>query len=807
VTAQRYVVVGGGMLGLTVALRLRQQGHQVTVLEAAPHLGGLASAWRLEDVVWDRHYHVTLLSDTWVRDLLRELHLEYEMEWVETRTGVYSDGRLYSVSNGLEFLRFPPLPLIDKFRLGATIVYGSKVRDWRRLEQVPVDRWLTRLSGRRTFERFWLPLLKAKLGDGYRQANAAFIWATIQRLYAARRTGLKKEMFGYVPGGYARILERFAQVLDGQGVEVVLDAGVSSIAHTDGEVVVRDRRGGERHADHVVVTANASVAARVIEGLSDTERAVLEGVEYQGIVCASVLLRRPLSPYYLTYITDDAPFTAVVEMSAFVDPSQFGGHTLVYLPKYCRADDPVAHLSDEEIEHRFLDGLQAMYPDLSRDDVLAFRVSRVREVFALPTLGYSQRVPPTRTSVPGVHVVTSAQIVNGTLNVNETVRLAERAVTGLLAAATSGTPGTDPLVPAARITTRARRSSAESPDTTRPTHPTRPTATLSIDLDNLWSYLKTNGDPAWRGFPSFLDVVVPRLLHLLEDREQLTTWFVVGQDAAMPEHGDLLRSVVAAGHEVANHSFLHEPWMHRYPVAAIDDELARTEKAIEDATGVRPTGFRGPGYSLSPEVLMALQARGYRYDASTLPTWIGPLARAYYLRGSELDPREREEREALFGGFGDGRRPLAPYRWSLPGGDLVEVPVTTMPGLRTPIHLSYLVYLAELSPAAARTYLRTALAACRRAGVAPSLLVHSHDVLGGDDVPSMRFFPGFKLPGRQKRQFVASCIDLLRDGFEVVPMASFVDQLGPLPRRPPRFSGLSEDRIEPTDPPTGGEPR
>lgn len=119
--AQRWAVVGGGMLGMTIALRLTQAGHRVVLYEGANRLGGLASAWRLGSVVWDRHYHVTLLSDTELRGLLRELDLEQELKWVETRTGFYTDGKLYSMSNTIEFLRFPPLNLFDKLRLGGTI--------------------------------------------------------------------------------------------------------------------------------------------------------------------------------------------------------------------------------------------------------------------------------------------------------------------------------------------------------------------------------------------------------------------------------------------------------------------------------------------------------------------------------------------------------------------------------------------------------------------------------------------------------------------------------------------------------------
>lgn len=430
---QHWGIVGGGLLGLTLALRLAQGGQRVTLYEAAPELGGLASAWQLDDLVWDRHYHVTLLSDTALRSLLTELGLEEAMRWVETKTGVYANGQLYSVSNAVEFLRFPPLGLIDKLRLGFTIVMAARIRNWQRLEGIPVTTWLQRWSGQRTLRRFWLPLLRSKLGDNYRKASAAFIWAIIARLYAARRTGLKKEMFGYLPGGYARLLARFERVLRQAGVDLRLGCPVQSVERQENSLVISRGDGGRDCFDQVVVTAPFPVAATLCPQLTPAEVARYRSIQYQGILCASLLLKRPLSPYYVTNITDGGlPFTGVIEMTTLVDPAELGDRTLVYLPKYVDPQDPAFDLTDQQLQEQFVAALEQMYPHFHRGDVLAFQVSRVRHVLAIATLNYSRQLPPMATSVPGLHVVNSAHILNGTLNVNETVQLASHAAHTLM---------------------------------------------------------------------------------------------------------------------------------------------------------------------------------------------------------------------------------------------------------------------------------------------------------------------------------------------------------------------------------------
>lgn len=423
----RWGVVGGGMLGLALARRLSQAGHAVTVIERADHVGGLADAWQVGAVTWDRHYHVTLATDDHLLALLDDLGLSDEMHWHHTRTGVFANGKLHSVSTPLELLRFPPLRLYDKIRLAATLVYAGRVRDWRRLESVPVASWLQRWSGRRTFERFWRPLLESKLGDAYRETSAAFLWATIQRLTSARRRGLTDEVFGHVAGGYARVFERFEQDLRRAGVDFYLGASVERVARGGDQLSVELQGGDKLDFDRVVVTAAAPVAAGLCEGLRPEETAQLTAVRYLGIVCPSVLVKGELPDFYVTNLTDTGfPFTGVINMSAMV--GTFEGASLVYLPRYLDPGHPLFDESDAAIEGLFVAGLRRVFPQIGESDVVAARTSRVRAVMAIPTLNYSDRVPNIETSVPGLYLVSSANIVNGTLNVNETLQLAEQAL-------------------------------------------------------------------------------------------------------------------------------------------------------------------------------------------------------------------------------------------------------------------------------------------------------------------------------------------------------------------------------------------
>jgi protoporphyrinogen oxidase len=423
---QNWAVLGGGMLGLTLALRLAQRGRTVTVIEAAPNLGGLTASFNRQDITWDRYYHVIESRDQHLLDLLNELGMACRIAWAVTKANFYDGDTLYPLNNVFDYLRLPVLRPIDKARLGFNILYGSVLKDGIALERQKVSEWLIRWSGQRTFEKLWRPLLRAKLGDNADLASAAYIWAVIQRFYGARQGKSKTELFGYVRGGYAQVTEAIVRALQERGVTFTMGSPVTEVARTTQGICVTTQSSSQTY-DQVAVTFASRIAARICTGLTLQEKARHEEIQYQGIVCASVLLKRALGGAYLTYITDERiPFTTVIEMSSLVDRKYFGGHHLVYLPKYVPSGDAFMDASDGEVEELFLPALVQMFPELATSDIEAVHVARTRYVTAISTINYSAKLPPMRTTVPGLYICNSAHIVNASLSVNETIDLANR---------------------------------------------------------------------------------------------------------------------------------------------------------------------------------------------------------------------------------------------------------------------------------------------------------------------------------------------------------------------------------------------
>jgi len=306
----------------------------------------------------------------------------------------------------------------------------------------------------------------------------------------------------------------------------------------------------------------------------------------------------------------------------------------------------------------------------------------------------------------------------------------------------------------------------------------KPLAAISLDLDNLWSYMRTHGDPGWEEYPSYLDTFIPKVLGLLKQLDLKITFFIVGKDAALGKNKKHLAQLTAEGHEVANHSFLHDQWINSYSRERIRREIADAENAITEVTGQKPIGFRGPGYCINRFLYEVLVDLGYLYDTSSLPTFLGPLARAYYFKTAVLDDIEKKKRKELFGDFENGMKPVKPYFCQADTGKLLlEIPVTTIPILKIPFHLSYLIYIARYSEEVMRYYLNFAILSCMISRTPLNFLLHPLDLIGREDAPGLVFFPGMDMTGKRKTRIFLGVLRTLAKHYHLVSMGVFAKHI------------------------------
>jgi protoporphyrinogen oxidase len=409
---KKVAIIGGGIMGITLGYYLVRKGVQVDILEASPVLGGLAGPIQLDDGSQiDRFYHAILSSDRYLNELCTDLGIADQLRFKETRTGFYYRGKIFSMNNIIEFLKFPPLGWIDRFRLGLTVLAAQFIRDWHSLEGVSVEDWLMRWSGKNTFNNIWRPMLKAKFDGGFSNTPATYIWSRLVRMKSTRGGVSQKEMSGHLLGGYITLLDAMAKQIQASGSSIFLKTPVQEIVIQDG-VATGLRIQDQFHPyDAVVATVQAPIFTRLIPGADPEYQNYLKQTEYLGIICPVLVMDRPLTGYWTLNITDESiPFTGVIETTAYIEPKTVGGHHLVYLPKYTAPGSDWQKMSDEDVRETWSRNLQTMFPDFDPKSIQYFLVHREKFVEPIHPLNSTALIPGIETPIKNLFLSTTAQI-------------------------------------------------------------------------------------------------------------------------------------------------------------------------------------------------------------------------------------------------------------------------------------------------------------------------------------------------------------------------------------------------------------
>ena len=415
----KIAIIGGGFMGLVLAHKISKTNAKVKVFERDTQPGGLSTYHDYKYFIWDRFYHVILPTDADLIGLIEEIGLEEKLTWRRSMTGYYVQNKFYSISSLKEFLFFPPLNILDKIKLGFTIFYGSRINDWKSLEKISAKAWLIKIGGEKTYEKFWSPLLLAKLGENHESISAVFIWSYIKRLFQARSSAAQKEHMGYVSGGYKTVFNRLERFLRQEDAELFLDCPIEKIVPDPSGGLKLYYDGKEEHFDKVIFTAPLSVLEKVaspdLMEISNNQASV----EYLGVICMVIITEKPLTPYYVLNIADkEIPFTGVIGMSTLVDLEETNGKYITYFPRYATAEDTFWQKSDQELEAVFIKGIQKLYPDFERETINAIYINKALKVQPLQVLNYSELIPKIRTKHKDFYVLNTSQFVNETLNNN-----------------------------------------------------------------------------------------------------------------------------------------------------------------------------------------------------------------------------------------------------------------------------------------------------------------------------------------------------------------------------------------------------
>lgn len=430
-------IVGGGILGMTVAYRLAQAGVRVALFERAPDLGGLVGTFDFDGSPVDRFYHVILPGDHRVLGLAEELGLGDAFRFRPTKVGFYDDGRLFSMTSARELLTFPLLGPAGRIRLGAFAAYCQLKRGHDDLDDAELTQWLRRLCGRRAVERLWAPLLDSKFDGCYDDLPATYIWARSRRM-AVTRDSSGREVMGWLEGGYQRLIDALAARIQELGGEVhsatKVDAVYPSSARAAGLIVEKRFR----PFDHVVSTLTPPQAQQLLSP-ELAELAPEDPFRYLGVVCVVLRVSRSVSPYYHLNITDRRiPLTTLVETTHVVDPDQVGG-TLLYASKYVAPDHRDLTRSPQDVERDYVGHVRTMFPTLRDDEILGASVQRARIVEPVHLVGGAKRMPPIF-SVPGLALASTAHVYPEIVSGQAVTGVAERVVSGVLERLTADVP-------------------------------------------------------------------------------------------------------------------------------------------------------------------------------------------------------------------------------------------------------------------------------------------------------------------------------------------------------------------------------
>jgi protoporphyrinogen oxidase len=429
-SATRVGIIGGGYAGLTAAYELQKRGYDVTVLEKYGTWGGQAATVPLLDTRIEYFYHHLFGSDTYILGLMDELGIGDQLRWIESKVGWFDDGEIYDLVTPLDLIRFKPVSLINRIKLGLMYLYLPRVNDWKRLESVTARDWILRYMGQQIYEKFWGPLLRGKFGEMADQVSMTWLWGKIKVRGTSRQGATAKEKLAYPLGSFEIITQALVDHLRAGGADLRLNREVVSLVtdpddpkRVTGVVTKRETL----PFDVVIATVPGYNLLEIApSGLEGAYADQLRAVRYQAALVLLLVSKHSLSRIYWMNIADRTmPFVGVIEHTNYVPPSVYQGRHLIYVSNYLERDDPRFGLKAGELLDLYLPHLKRINHEFDADWVEKQFVFRAEAGQPVITRDYSKRIPGHRTPLRGLYLANTLQIYPEDRGTNYSVRLGQ----------------------------------------------------------------------------------------------------------------------------------------------------------------------------------------------------------------------------------------------------------------------------------------------------------------------------------------------------------------------------------------------
>ncbi len=403
----RVSIIGGGITGLVIGYRLSHQGFKIDLFEREEELGGLAGPVGISGGFVEKAYHLTFKGDLNTLELIERLGLGDRFHWRQAKLGIFHQDRIHGFSGIGDLLRFTPLSFLGRLRMGVLVFYLSKIRDWKTLDSKAFAGWARRIGGDQVYETMWEPLLEKKFQERKEQIPVAWMWGKTHRR-ANSRSNFKQEEFGFLEGSFRTLYNRLAEEIVQRGGEVHRGVPVTGVHFADERVEGIEYAGGSLDTDVLVSAVPYPLFWNLVAGATDRVRNKLPAIprlEYLGAICLIVSLKQSLSDILWLNVNDpDIPFVVAIEISNLIGRAQFGGNSVLYLASYLPSDSEMFHSAPEAIFDSYSDSLKKIFPHYDRSQVTEYRVERHPFADPIPSLNYSEQLPPLQTSIENLYL-------------------------------------------------------------------------------------------------------------------------------------------------------------------------------------------------------------------------------------------------------------------------------------------------------------------------------------------------------------------------------------------------------------------